>query len=107
VVRAGWLRPDNGPTVRSAGRYFVDSKAAIAALIGVMIGAAVAGCVGDRRWRDASAIGALGTVLVLGVVTEGNHSRLEHDVVFAVMLLLLACGAAARVGMRTRRSDRL
>jgi hypothetical protein len=85
----------------------VDSRAAIAALIGVMFGAAVAVCVGDRQWRDASAIGALGIVFVLGVVTEGNHSRLEHDVVFAVILLLLACGAAARVGMRTRRSDRL
>ena len=85
----------------------MDSRAAIAALIGVMIGAAIAVCVGDRRWRDASAIGALGTVFVLGVVTEGNHSRLEHNVVFAVMLLLLACGAAARVGWRTRRRDRL
>jgi uncharacterized membrane protein YadS len=85
----------------------VDSRAAIAALVGVMFGAAVAACVGRRAWRDAGAIGALGTAIVLGVVTEGNHSRLEHDVVFAVQLALIGCGLAARSGRRIRRRDRL
>jgi hypothetical protein len=85
----------------------VDSRAAIAALIGVAIGAAIAVCVGSRQWRDASAIGAIGTAFVLGVVTEGNHSRLEHNVVLAVELLLLACVVATRAGRRARRRDLL
>lgn len=85
----------------------MDSRAAIAALIGVMFGAAIAVCVRNRRWQDAGAIGALGTALVLGIMTEGNHSRLEHNVIFAVQLLLLTCAVATRAGIRTRRRDRL
>lgn len=85
----------------------MDSRAAIAALAGVLFGAAVGVCVGRRAWRDASAFGALGAAVVLGVVTEGNHSRLEHDVVSAVQLALIGCGLAARAGRRIRRRGRL
>ena len=82
----------------------MDSRAAIAALIGVAIGTAIAVCVSDRRWRDASSISALGTALILGIVTEGNHSHSEHNVVFAVELLLLACFVyAAGTGRRRHR----
>jgi hypothetical protein len=84
----------------------VDGRAAIAALLGVAIGTVLAVCVGERRWWDASAICAFGTALGLGIVTEGNHSRVEHNVVFAVGLLLLACSViATRAGMRARRRD--
>lgn len=86
----------------------MDGRAAIATLLGVAIGTGLAVCVGERRWWNASAFCALGTAFELGIVTEDNHSRVEHDVVFAVGLLLLAFGlVAARAGMRTRRRDHL
>jgi hypothetical protein len=86
----------------------VDGRAAIAALLGVAIGTVLAVFVGERRWWNASAICAFGTAFGLGIVTEGNHSRVEHDVVFAVELLLIAfCVVAARAGMRARRRDHL
>ena len=86
----------------------MDGRAAIAALFGVAIGTAVAACVGKRQWWDASAICAFGTAFGLAIVTEGNHSRLEHNAVFAVGLVLLACSVVAtRAGMRARRRDHL
>ena len=86
----------------------MDGRAAIATLLGVAIGTGLAVCVGKRQWWSASALCALGTALELGIVTEGNHSRVEHDVVFAVELLLLTFWlVAARARMRTRRRDHL
>jgi hypothetical protein len=84
----------------------VDGRAAIAALLGVAIGAVVAVRVGERRWWDASAICAMGTAIGLNLVTEGNHSRAEHNVVFAVGLVLLVYFVvAARAGRQARRRD--
>ena len=86
----------------------MDGRAAIAALLGVAVGTVLAVCIGERRWWDASAICAFGTAFGLGIVTEGNHSRMEHDVVFAVGLLLIAfCVVATRAGMRARRRGHL
>ena len=82
----------------------MDSRALIAALFGAAFGAAVAYRIVRRQWWDASGICALGTAALLGIVTEGNKSRLEHNVVFAVELVLLACFAVAvRAGIRARR----
>jgi hypothetical protein len=86
----------------------VDGRAAIAALLGVAIGTVLAVCVGERRWWNASAFCALGTAFELGIMTEGNHSRVEHDVVFAVELLLITFWlVVATAGIRARRRDHL
>jgi hypothetical protein len=76
----------------------VDDKAALAAVVGVLIGLVIglelgAGDINrsnKRRWWSASALCALGIFWELSIVTEGNHSQVEHSVVFAVQLLLLA-----------------
>jgi hypothetical protein len=86
----------------------VDSRALIAAIFGAVIGAAVAYRVVKRQWWQASAMSAAGAAALLGIVTEGNRSRPEHNVVFAVELVLLGYFAvAARAGMRVRRRDNL
>jgi hypothetical protein len=43
-----------------------------------------------RRWWAASGSLAFGAGLSLGTATAGNHSRIEHDVVFAVELATIA-----------------
>ena len=92
----------------SAGRVLVDSRALIEAIFGAVIGAAVAYWVVKRQWWRASAMSAFGTVVLLGIVTEGNRSRPERNVVRAVELVLLGYFAvAARAGMRARRRDNL
>lgn len=84
----------------------MDSRAAIAALLGVAIGTVLAVCAGERRWWGASAFCAFGTAVVLGIVTEGNHPRVEHNAIFAVQLVLLAYWMVVTiVGMRARRRD--
>ena len=86
----------------------MDGRALIAAIFGAAVGAAVAFPVIKRQWRQASAICALGTGVLLGIVTEGNRSRPEHNVVLAVELALLGYfGLAARAGMQARRRDDL
>jgi hypothetical protein len=51
-------------------------------------------------------MGALGTALLLGVVTEGNHSQLEHNLVLAVQVVAGLCYLAALTKRaRTRRRD--
>lgn len=98
----------------------MDSRAALAAVIGalfglvlgVVISGAGADRAGKRKWWGVSALCAFGTAIELGIVTEGNPSRLEHDVVFAVQLLLLACWLswcviATGAWRRARRRDHL
>jgi hypothetical protein len=68
----------------------LDSKALLAAVIGAGMGAGVTYWTGQRHWRKASGVFALGAECLLNVVTEGNKSRAEHNVVFATSLLLLA-----------------
>jgi len=68
----------------------VDGRLAVAAFFGVFYAAIVTYCVLKRRWWRASGTLAIGIVMVLGAATEGNHSRPEHNIVFAVSLLLLA-----------------
>jgi hypothetical protein len=92
----------------------VDGRAALAAVmgalfglvIGVAISAADAGRAGKQRWWGVSALCAFGIGTELGIVTEGNHSRPEHNVVLAVELVLLAWFViASRAGRRARRRD--
>ena len=113
-VRRG--QPHNGPTARPARRYSwtagLLSQRSWVPLIGLIIGLVISDArtsrAGKRQWWSASAFCALGTALELGIVTEGNHSRVEHDVVFAVELLLLAwCVIVTRAGRRARRRDHL
>jgi hypothetical protein len=83
----------------------VDYRAAIAALLGVAFGTAIGTCAPGRQWLEASAIGALGTALVLGVVTQGNQSQLEHRVVLAVQLVAAIYFLAASTKAWTRRDN--
>jgi hypothetical protein len=92
----------------------VDSRAALAAVMGVLFGlvigvaisAADAKRAGRQQWRGVSALCALGIGIELGIVTEGNHSRPEHNVVLAVELILLAWFViAAGAGRRAQRRD--
>jgi hypothetical protein len=68
----------------------LDSKALLAAVFGAIFGAVVTYLAGQRQWRTASGFFAVGVGWLLNVVTEGNKSRAEHNVVFATSLLLLA-----------------
>jgi Sec-independent protein secretion pathway component TatC len=82
----------------------MDSTALFAA-IGV-VGVAVTYGVVKRQWWEASAICACGTAFLLGVVIGGNRSRLEHNVVLAMQLILLAYFAVAvRARMKARRRN--
>ncbi len=94
----------------------MDSRAALAAVVGALIGLIIGLVISDartnragkRQWWGVSAPCAFGTAIELGIVTEGNPSRLEHDVVLAVQLLLLAwCVIVTRAGRRARRRDHL
>jgi hypothetical protein len=68
----------------------LDSKSLLAVIIGVGMGVGVTYWAGQRHWWKASGVFAFGAMLVLNVVTEGNKSRAEHNVVLATSLLLLA-----------------
>ena len=82
----------------------MDSTALFAA-IGVA-GVAVAYGVVKRQWWEASAICACGTAFLLPSVIGGNRSRLEHIVVLAVQLVLLAYFAVVvRAGIKARRRN--
>lgn len=88
----------------------MDERAAIAALIGVaigvFIGAAAGPGAGKPQWRELSAFCAFGSAFELGIVTEGSHSRLEHNAVTAVMTVLVAyCLVVTAAGIRARRRD--
>lgn len=64
---------------------------------------AVAFCLAERQWWKATAAAAWGGSVVLNLVTAGNHSRVEHDVVFGVSLAALAyCVAVFAADRRTR-----
>ena len=83
----------------------MDARAVFAAIIGVAIAAAVDSRAGKRQWWGVSAFCAFGTAVELGIVTEGNHSRSEHNVVFAVEAVLIAFWVVA-TGMLALRRDR-
>lgn len=67
----------------------MDSRAAVAAVMGALFGLVIgmalstadAERAGKQHWWGVSALCALGIGLVLGIVTEGNRSRPEHNVV--------------------------
>jgi hypothetical protein len=68
----------------------MDGKALAAGIFSAVMGAlAVYQAVKHRRW-EASGTAAFGCGALLNIVAEGNHSRAEHNVVFAVSLILLA-----------------
>jgi hypothetical protein len=68
----------------------LDSKALVAAAVGALFGVLVTPLAGRRQWWKASGAFAFGVGWLLNVVTEGNKSRAEHNVVFATSLLLFA-----------------
>jgi hypothetical protein len=68
----------------------MDGKALAAGIFSVIMSALAAyQAVTHRRW-EASGVAAFGCGALLNIVTEGNHSHAEHNVVFAVSLTLLA-----------------
>jgi hypothetical protein len=75
----------------------MDSRALFAAIFGAAFGALISYSVVKRRWWKAVGIFAMGGMILLVTVTEGNRSHLEHNVVFGAELILVACFAIAVV----------
>jgi hypothetical protein len=77
-----------------------DSTAAFVAIFGSGYGAAIVYQAARHRWWIAGGLLAFGGGILLNIVTAGNHSRIEHKVVFAVTLVtstyFLVAGAADR-----------
>ena len=83
-----------------------DLMAASVVCLGGVTCFAVAISLAERRWWVASAMAAFGGSLVLGLVTAGNHSQVEHDVVFGVGLAAVAYWAAVSAADRRTRNRR-
>jgi hypothetical protein len=67
----------------------MDARVLVAALFGTAIGAAVSYCLVKRDWLGAGGVLSIGAAALLGIVTEGNHSRAEHSAVFAASMSLI------------------
>ena len=80
----------------------MDAQALVAALFGAAIGAAVCYFLVKRDWLGAGGVLSIGAAALLGIVTEGNHSRAEHSAVFAASISLVLCFAISAV-LRARR----
>jgi len=86
----------------------LDSNALFAAVVVAIPGVAVIYSLAMRQWWIASGVFAFGAMWLLNIVTEGNKSQAEHNVVLATSLLLLAyflivVGAAAKRAQRRAR----
>jgi hypothetical protein len=80
-----------------------DLGAAIAVCLGGAVCLVVAVGLAERQWWKATAFAAFGGSLVLNIVTAGNHSQVEHDVVLGVSLAAVAYwGAVFAADRRTR-----
>jgi hypothetical protein len=84
----------------AATAFLADSTAAYVAIFGSGYCAAIVYHAAGRRWWIASGLLSLGAGILLNIVTSGNHSSIEHKVVFAVSLVaityFLIAGAADR-----------
>jgi hypothetical protein len=84
-------------------RAALDSRALFAAALGVCLGALFVRVAGRGQWWPLSGALAFGAGTLLNVVTQGNKSRTEHNVVFATSLLLLAYWLIAFIAGRRKR----
>jgi hypothetical protein len=88
----------------------MDAKALVAALAGTAIGAAVCYRLAKREWWAVSSVLAIGAAGLLGIVTEGNNSHVEHSVVFYVSVSLILWFTIAffvhQAGVRRRSRSR-
>jgi uncharacterized membrane protein len=90
---------------RSGWSGALDSNALFATVVIAIPGVGVICLVAMRQWWIASGVFALGAIWLLNILTEGNKSQAEHNVVLATSLLLLAyflivVGAAAKRAQR-------
>ena len=97
-----WARPSRTWTfilvcwaVASAVVALWDLGAAVVVCLGGVSCFGVAISLAERRWWVATGTAAFGGATVLNLVTFGNHSRTEHNVVLGVCLAALAYWAAA------------
>ena len=67
-----------------------DFRAAIVVCPGGAYCFVLAACLAERQWWAGTAFAAFGGSQVLNLVTAGNQSQVEHDVVFGVSLAALA-----------------
>jgi hypothetical protein len=67
----------------------LNSSALFAAIFGAIVGAGITYQATTRQWWKASGLFAFGVGVLLNIVTEGNKSRTEHNVVFAMSLVLI------------------
>ena len=82
----------------------MDGTALSAVIISAAISATVTYSVLRRQWWRASGTAAMGSAVLLNLVTEGNQSHSEHKAVFAATITLFAFFAiAAFADARARR----
>jgi hypothetical protein len=83
----------------------MDVQALVAGLFGAGIGAGVCYLLVRRDWLAASGGLAIGAAALLSIIAEGDRSRGEHTVVFAVTMgLMLYFAVIAVVRQRRARS---
>lgn len=84
-----------------------DSTAPFMAVMWAGICVALAYQVLTRRWWTAIALVVLGAQTVLNVMTEGDHSKLEHRAVFVANLVAIAYFLiAAAIDDKARKRSR-
>jgi hypothetical protein len=86
----------------------MNSTAVVAGIFGIAIGGAAIYRTTKRDWWTLNGVLSIGAAGLLGLVTEGNPSRAEHDIVFAITMTLflnfaIAAGARQRQARRRRR----
>jgi hypothetical protein len=108
-----WVRPSRTWTfilacwaVAAAVVALWDLGAAIVVCVGGVYCYGVATSLADRRWWVATGNAALGGMIVLNLVTAGNDSQVEHDVVLGVSLTALTYWLAAHTADRKAQDRR-
>jgi hypothetical protein len=95
----------------AAVTLLVDSTAAFLAILGSGYCAGIVYWAARRQWWSASGLMAVSAWTLLNIVTRGDHSPIEHNVVFAAELIAFAyfliATAADRRGSKRKGQPQL
>jgi hypothetical protein len=95
----------------SAVTLLVDTTAAFLAILGSGYCAGIVYWAARRQWWSASGLMAVSAWTLLNIVTRGDHSPIEHNVVFAAELIAFAyfliATAADRRGSKRKGQPQL